>query len=256
MPAPAYAPPQPAYATPAYTPPAAPIAPLTANQFTFRNTGMGFILPVLLLIISLFMGMIHPVFLSIENISVIFKQSTVYAAITFAAVLPARAKGSDLSFGNVVSLSSVIIGLALQSGGSSFSGLLLAILAAAVVGAVNGVANGVIRVRSILLTVLISAAVTGVVSFIVGQIALGLTDGYAIRTDVPAISLNMAAIMLLLISFALAFFLNLGTKLGTPLYNHGALHCGLYGQRHHCRFGGLLLQYTDKRSHTNHRQRP
>ena len=96
--------------------------------------------------------------------------------------------------------------------------MLLAILAAAVIGAVNGVANGAIRVRSILLTVLISAAVTGVVSFIVGQIALGLTDGYAIRTDVPAISLNMAAIMLLLISFALAFFLNLGTKLGTPLY--------------------------------------
>lgn len=217
MPAPAYAPPQPAYAPPAYTPPAAPAAPLAAGRTTFRNTGMGFILPVLPFIVALFMGMDSPGFLGFQNLSDLFMSWARYAMIAFAAVLPARAKGPDLSFGSVVSLSSVIIGLALQSGGSSFSGLLLAILAAAVVGAVNGVANGVIRVRSILLTVLISAAVTGVVSFIVGQIALGLTDGYAIRTDVPAISLNMAAIMLLLISFALAFFLNLGTKLGTPL---------------------------------------
>lgn len=194
-PASAYASPQPAYTPPAYTPPpSAPAAPLSTDRATFRNTGMGYILPAALLIIALLMGTANPLFLVDVNLGNILMQWAVYAAIAFAAVLPARAKGPDLSVGSVMALSGVIIGQAVQGGGPWLSGLLLAIVAAAVVGAINGVINGVIRIRSILLTILISAAVTVAVSFIVRRIALGLTDGYPIIADVPGISPSLAAV--------------------------------------------------------------
>ena len=218
-PAPAYASPQPAYAPPAYAPPpSAPAAPLTTERANFRNTGMGFLLPAALLIIVLLTGMVNPLFLVDVNLGNILMQWAVYAAIAFAAVLPARANGPDLSIGSVIGLSAVIIGQVVQAGETWLSGLLLALLAAAIVGTVNGVINAVVRVRSILLTVLISAAVTGAVSFIVRRIALGLTDGYPVMTDIPGISPGLAAFILLLISFALAFCLNIGTRLGSPVY--------------------------------------
>jgi len=213
---PADTPPRLAYVPPANTPPPpAPPAPLSSDRATFRNTGLGLIFPSLLLIAALVFGMVinHNF-----NWSDILWQWAVHAAIAFAAVLPVRAKGPDLSIAGIIGLSSVIISLVIREGEEWYIGVLIAVLVAAVIGAVNGVINGVIRDRSIPLTVLISAAVTGVVIFILRNVAIVLTDGAIIRVDIPVIPPEAAAFVLVLISFILAFFLNLGTKLGSPVY--------------------------------------
>ena len=156
------------------------------GRITFLNTGLGFILPAVILFVAFAIGINTRNFLSLINLEQLFMACVIFAALAFAVVLPARAKGPDLSIGRVMALSGVIITLIIESGGTWFSGLLAAIVAAAVVGAVNGVINAVIRVRSVLLTVLISAVVTWAVSFGVLLIAVALAgDNSVVIADLP-----------------------------------------------------------------------
>lgn len=184
----------------------------------FLNTGLGFVLPAVLFIITLLIGSLTPNFFLVQNLSNVFLQYVTLAAIAFACVLCIRAKGPDLSLGAVMGLSGVIAALVMQSGGSWLAGLLMAVAAAAVIGAVNGTVNALIRIRSVVLTILISAAVTLAVSFGVRRIAFALTAGVPIQAGLPHISPALPAVILLLITLILAFFLNFGTNLGLPVY--------------------------------------
>ena len=196
----------------------APLPPKSGT--TFRNAGLGFILPAVILLALFVMGAANPYFFMLKNLENILLAAVPCIAVALATVLPTRAKGPDLSPSAVPALSGIIIGLVMQSGGSWLAGLLLAIAAAAAVGAVNGVINGLIRVRSAVLTVLISAAVTLVVSFIVRRVAFSLSGGAPIMPDLPDIPIGLAGFLVLLIAFAIAFALNVGTKLGTPVFKN------------------------------------
>lgn len=201
-------------AAPSYAPPPMP----AKSGITFRNTGLGFILPAVMLIFLFYMGLTDPLFSSVWHFKYVVRPAVPYILVAFAVVLSSRAKGPDLSLGAILGLSGIIVGLVMQSGGSWLAGLLLAIAAAAVVGAVNGVINGLIRVRSAVPTVLISAAVTWSMSFFVRRIAAVLSGGIAIRLS--DVSLGAAGILVVLTAFAIAFALNLGTKLGTPVFRN------------------------------------
>lgn len=196
------------------------LPPSSGSRATFLNTGLGFILPAALLVIIFAASIFTPHFLMVQNLSNVLLQYVVLAVIAFAVVLSARAKGPDLSVGAVMGLSGIVIGMVMQSGGSWLTGLLLAVMTAAVVGAVNGAVNAVIRFRSVMLTLVISATVTLIISFGVRQIVYALSGGAPIIVQSPFISLALAAVMLILAAFVLAFFVNFGTKLGLPLYRN------------------------------------
>lgn len=219
--APAYeAPPAPAYEAPlapAYEAPyIAPPARRSKSGATFRNTGLGFILIGVVLIVAQGMGMASPSFLTAVNIRVLFTQFFMTASVGFAIVLSARAKGPDLSIGAVLGLSATIIASLTLSAGSVYTGLLVALIASAVIGLINGVCAVYMRVPAVIITI-----VTGVVA---SGVSLLITQGFPIMVQFPASLPETAegflgiALILLGLSFAIAFLLVLFTRLGQPTY--------------------------------------
>ena len=195
-------------------------APVThpKSGVTFRNAVLGFIIPALLLIMVLIAGSGSPVFYKLLNLKHVFTQSVSTIAIALAVVLPARAKGPDLSAGAISGLSAIVTALVVQSGGTWLTGLLLSIAVAAAIGAVNGIINGLIRIPSSVLTVLISVIVTGFISYVIRQLTFILTRGASILAHIPEVSLTAAGVLILLIAFAAVFLLNFTTPLGSPLF--------------------------------------
>ncbi len=197
-----------------------PQPPRKSSGATFLNTGLGFVLIGVLLIAVQVLFFSTPMAISQGNIRNVFLHFALLVSLAFGSVLAVRAKGPDLSIGAVTALSGIIISLVVQSGGSWFVGLLLAIVAAAAIGAVNGLINALMPVQSAGLSVFISAVVTFVASFVVRQLAGALSGGSRTAVDLPAMELVLPFMILLLVSFILAFFLNFGTKLGTPVYSN------------------------------------
>ena len=210
-PAPAYAPPPPAYAPPVYTPPPpAPAPPMAADRATFRNTGLGFVLIGILLVAALGLAFFSPMFFSIGNLENLFWSFVTYAIIGFAAVLSSRAKGPDLSVGYVAGLTSVIVALNAADSGSLLTGLVIALVVGAAVGFVNGVCSVYLRISAVIVTL-----ITGFFAYFTGML---ISQGYPITPGFSRDNITGIAFLLLIVTFAVAFLLVLFTRLGQPSF--------------------------------------
>ena len=101
---------------------------------------LGFIIILLIIIV----GSINPKFVKLSNITAILQQISVLGVLTMAMAMLLISGGIDLSIGNMMTLSSVVVGSIIMNGGD----ILLAVLAGMGVSTLCGLINGVIIAKS------------------------------------------------------------------------------------------------------------
>jgi len=133
-----------------------------------------------------------------------------YGALAFAVALTARAKGPDLSLDSVVIFSSIIMAQSINNSGSWFGGLMLAIIICGVIGAINGLLTVFLKIPAIIVTIVISA-ITSYIGYV-------LTEGRPILVAFPWFGeTTIGALIVLAVTFFIAFLLNKMTKIGVPM---------------------------------------
>ncbi len=103
-----------------------------------RSTRVNLIIISISLLLLVIFGFMNPKFISINNFLGMGHQMAITAVIAFAMTSVILAKGIDLSVGSTLAVSGIIGALAFQSGMSSFTVLIVIILAGALIGALNG----------------------------------------------------------------------------------------------------------------------
>lgn len=106
---------------------------------------------VILAIISV-VAVINPKFIGIKNLFIIFQQISVIGILTMAMSILLISGGIDLSIGNIMALSGVVMARLINSGTNVF----LATLAGLAVGLLCGCLNGVIIAKSRAIPLIIS----------------------------------------------------------------------------------------------------
>lgn len=93
---------------------------------------------LVIILISLIVTIVSPKFLGIRNIVAIFQQISVLGILTMAMALLLISGGIDLSIGNIMILSGVVISKVIMSGGNVFIAVVLGLITGVVCGFING----------------------------------------------------------------------------------------------------------------------
>ena len=94
---------------------------------------------VILVLLVVVMAIASDVFLSLENIGNVLKQSAVICVLALGQLLVILTRGIDLSVGSNLSLSAVVGAIVWRDYGSAFLSVLAALATATIVGLINGV---------------------------------------------------------------------------------------------------------------------
>ncbi len=119
-------------------------------QQMMNKREVGIAIPLLLLIVVV--GIVNPVFLNIDNIINILRQTAFTFIIGVAMTFVLIGGGLDLSVGSVLALGGVISGLAMLAGVPVWLGVLLGILAGVVVGLFNGIVVARFEIPSLIVS--------------------------------------------------------------------------------------------------------
>lgn len=102
------------------------------------------LLCLVIIVLVTIVGLINPRFVRLNNIIAILQQISVLGILTMAMSMLLISGGIDLSIGNLMALSGVVVATILMQGGSMFT----AILAGVGVSTLGGLINGVIIAKS------------------------------------------------------------------------------------------------------------
>jgi ribose transport system permease protein len=94
--------------------------------------------PVILLLLIVVLSLLSDVFLSLENLGNVLKQSAVICVLALGQLLVVVTRGIDLSVGSNLSLSAVVGALVWRDHGSATLAVAAALLTGTVVGLING----------------------------------------------------------------------------------------------------------------------
>jgi len=98
----------------------------------------------------------------------------------------------------------------INNSGSWFGGLMLAIIICGVIGAINGLLTVFLKIPAIIVTIVISA-ITSYIGYV-------LTEGRPILVAFPWFGeTTIGALIVLAVTFFIAFLLNKMTKIGVPM---------------------------------------
>lgn len=111
---------------------------------------MGMAIPLVLLIVIV--GIVNPVFLDVDNILNILRQTAFTFIIGVAMTFVLIGGGLDLSVGSVLALGGVISGLAMLAGIPVWLSVLLGVLVGVAVGLFNGVVVTRFKIPSLIVT--------------------------------------------------------------------------------------------------------
>lgn len=145
-----------------------------------RSTRVNLIIISISLLLLVLFGFMNPKFISINNFLSMGHQMAITAVIAFAMTAVILAKGIDLSVGSTLAVSGIVGALAFQSGMSSFTVLLVVLLAGALVGALNGFLVTNLNISPFIATL-------GTMAFGHGA-ALSLSNASSISIQDPTIS--------------------------------------------------------------------
>ncbi|MGI9557925.1 MAG: ABC transporter permease [Solirubrobacterales bacterium] len=160
----------------------------TLNGFLERSQSESwidlFFLPVVLILLVAFFGIITDGFLNSTNLSTIAVQASILAIVAFGMTYLLLAAELDLSVGAGVALVSVVAALVMRDSGSVALGVLAGVGAGTAMGLFNGVVVTKLRVPSFIATLGMLVIAQGV--------ALALTNGAVIGMLPPEIN-NLSA---------------------------------------------------------------
>jgi ribose transport system permease protein len=127
-----------------------------------------------LILICLIIGIINPVFLSIDNLSNVLIQSSIIAIISVGMTFVIISGGIDLSVGSVVALSGMVIGYALNTGYSTPVSIMACLATGVSCGLVSGLLIAIFKVPPFIATLGMMSAARG--------LALMIEDGRSISS--------------------------------------------------------------------------
>ncbi len=102
------------------------------------------LLCIVIVVLVVVVGIVNPRFVRLNNIVAILQQISVLGVLTMAMSMLLISGGIDLSIGNLMTLSAVVVATVLMRGGSMF----LAVLAGFAVSTLGGLLNGFIIAKS------------------------------------------------------------------------------------------------------------
>ncbi len=115
---------------------------IVSPSLSARVGQLGIVLAFIVMIV-IFSALRPKIFLSLENLTNIVKQTATISVVAFGMTTVMLAGGIDLSVGSIVAMSSVVAALVMEQGIS----LVVAVVAALLCGALVGFVNGVVSVR-------------------------------------------------------------------------------------------------------------
>lgn len=195
-----------------------------------------------LIVISVFLSVVRPEFLTFDNIINILRQSSLLFLLAAGLTVVVLTEGIDLSVGAVLALSACIMGTLLKT-----HGLLLAISVGLLIGAGCGLLNGVmvalIGLPAFIATYGMLWIAKGLaVIFMKAEIIWGFPKAFRFFGAGKVFSIPTPIIIMLLVMGILYYLLNY-TNLGRYIYSIGANNTA-------ARFSGipvnrtLLITYT------------
>lgn len=144
-------------------------------------TGMReFLLLVVIVVFSLIMAFLNPIFVTRLNIEAIMLALSVEATVAIGMVILIISGGLDLSVGSTLALSGVVAGLAMTEWGLPVPvGVFLGLLAALLVGLFNGLLIAKLKINPFITTLGTMMAVRGLVLVLArGRAVLNLPEAF------------------------------------------------------------------------------
>lgn len=123
---------------------------------------------------------INPVFLSLNNILTVVKQTTVVIVIAMGQTFVISSGGIDLSVGYVMAISSVLVAMFISGGWAFAPAVLVAVLASTALGFLNGLMVTKLRLPPFIITLGMSNIARGLV--------LVLTQGFVVQVQHPVLT--------------------------------------------------------------------
>jgi ribose transport system permease protein len=110
------------------------------------------LLCVVIVVLSAIVGVINPRFVRFNNIMAILQQISVLGVLTMAMSMLLISGGIDLSIGNMMALSGVVVATILMRGGNMFVAILAGVGVSTLCGLVNGIIIAKTRTMPLIIT--------------------------------------------------------------------------------------------------------
>lgn len=198
-------------------------SPLPADRrsFHWEETLDRAFVPSVVLLVSAYLSVVSPVFLTSGNIQNVLSQAVVLALVAFGATFVIIAREMDLSVGAGTAFVSVMSAYAMVLVGSVPLGIIVGVASGLAVGIVNGLLVTGLRIPSFIATLAMLVILRGV--------ALALTSGGVIAglpSDLSALSTARLAglpliVWLMVIVFAALYALQSQTTFGLRVFAVG-----------------------------------
>lgn len=117
-------------------------------------------------------GLINPRFFSLENFSVIGRQTAIVAVIAFGMTFVLTAGHIDLSVGSIVGLVVMISTITLEAGGSPFLASLAGLASGMLIGLFNGLVTAKVGIPSFLVTLGTLGIARGIAMTVTGNMVV------------------------------------------------------------------------------------
>jgi ribose transport system permease protein len=126
------------------------------------------LLCVVIVVLSAIVGVINPRFVRLNNIMAILQQISVLGVLTMAMSMLLISGGIDLSIGNMMTLSGVVVATILMRGGNMFVAILAGMGVSTLCGLVNGIIIAKTRTMPLIITLGTGQMFNGVSLLIAG----------------------------------------------------------------------------------------
>ena len=122
----------------------------TLSKKLSKVPGMGALVP--LIVIVVFMSIARKNFLTVDNITGILRQASVYAIMGIGMTFVTLTGGVDLSQGSVLAMCCVSCAMTINATGNMWLGMIAAVVCGAIVGLINGAAIAYVRLPPFIMT--------------------------------------------------------------------------------------------------------
>ncbi|MGM0432902.1 MAG: ABC transporter permease [Spirochaetota bacterium] len=172
---------------------------------------------VVIFLITLAVSIVNIQFIEMRNIVAIFQQISVLGILTMAMAMLLISGGIDLSIGNIMILSGVVISKIIMGGGSVFVGVILGLLTGVVCGVINGIIISKSRCLPLIITLGTSQIFFGASLMITGGQFMNFRGKFDFIGRTRILDVFPVMLFFLIAMVAVAFILLNHTRFGRRL---------------------------------------
>lgn len=180
-----------------------------------------FILVIVIILLVIIVSIINPKFIRLTNIMTILQQISVLGILTMAMAMLLISGNIDLSIGNMMTLSAVVMATALKNGQSLAVGVVLAILVSMLCGLINGVIITKSKCIPLIITLGTSQVFYGASLLITGGSFMSFNGELEFMRKVALFDIIPLMVLLMVLVVVFVHFLINKTKFGRRIFAIG-----------------------------------